>query len=93
MCLQELGGGVSPNRLHRGSSWQGANVQQAPAPEAPAAKATVTFRGGERVRHPRFGLGTIVGVAGEGSKVELTVVFDEAGARRLSARYANLAPA
>src|SRR5690625_1114841 len=89
---QELGGGVSPNRVHR-SSWQGATVPQAPPRESAAAPKAVSFRGGERVRHPRFGLGTIVGVAGEGNRVELTVVFDEAGARRLSARYANLAPA
>ncbi len=89
---QELGGGVSPSRLHRPGTWQGARVQQAATPEQPAVKS-VNFRGGERVKHPRFGLGTVVGVAGEGTKVELTVVFDEAGARRLSARYANLAPA
>ena len=78
----------------RGSSWQGAKLST-PATQAGGgqAAATVTYRGGERVKHPRFGLGTIVGVAGEGSKVELTVVFDEAGARRLSARYANLTPA
>ncbi|HLR46563.1 MAG TPA: 3'-5' exonuclease, partial [Deinococcales bacterium] len=60
---------------------------------APATAGKQSFSGGERVRHPRFGLGTVVGVAGEGPKLELTVVFDEAGARRLSARYANLQPA
>ena len=48
------------------------------------------YRGGERVTHPRFGEGTVVGVSGEGSNTELTVVFKEAGAKRLLVKYANL---
>lgn len=89
---QELFSQSDLARKPRGT-WQGASLPAATAAPAAAPAKTVTFRGGERVRHPRFGLGTIVGVAGEGAKVELTVVFDEAGARRLSARYANLTPA
>jgi DNA helicase II / ATP-dependent DNA helicase PcrA len=51
------------------------------------------FRGGEKVRHPKFGLGTVVGVSGEGPRAEITVVFESAGAKRLLARYANLSAA
>ena len=49
-----------------------------------------TYRGGERVKHPRFGEGTVVGVSGEGAGTELTVVFKEAGAKRLLVKFANL---
>jgi len=66
-------------------------VRWAPA-EAPKAEGNGSraYRGGEKVRHPKFGVGTVVGVTGEGAKAELTVVFAEAGAKRLLARFANL---
>jgi DNA helicase II / ATP-dependent DNA helicase PcrA len=57
---------------------------------APAGPAPLTLRGGERVRHPKFGAGTVVGVRGDGSKAEVTVVFEQAGAKRLLLRLANL---
>ena len=37
------------------------------------------FRGGERVKHPKFGSGTVVGLSGEGARTEITVVFESAG--------------
>ncbi len=49
-----------------------------------------SYRGGERVKHPRFGEGTVVGVSGTGAGTELTVVFKEAGAKRLLVKFANL---
>jgi DNA helicase-2/ATP-dependent DNA helicase PcrA len=56
------------------------------AGDAPGA----SFRGGEKVRHPKFGVGTVVGITGEGARAEVTVVFDRAGAKRLLVKYANL---
>jgi DNA helicase-2/ATP-dependent DNA helicase PcrA len=53
----------------------------------------VVFRGGEKVSHPKFGSGTVVGVSGEGARAEITVIFDKAGAKRLLVRYANLSMA
>lgn len=50
------------------------------------------FRGGEKVKHPRFGEGTVVGVSGEGQNAEVTVIFKEAGAKRLLIKFANLSP-
>ena len=60
-----------------------------------SAKGTeeLTFKGGERVKHPKFGLGTVVGVSGEGGKAQVTVIFEEAGSKRLLVRYANLSKA
>ncbi len=61
------------------------------AGEAPAEGPA--YRGGEKVRHPKFGLGTVVGISGEGARAEVTVVFDSAGAKRLLVKYANLSSA
>ncbi|MGL4610190.1 MAG: ATP-dependent helicase [Trueperaceae bacterium] len=52
-----------------------------------------SYHGGEKVKHPRFGEGTVVGVSGEGSNAEITVIFKEAGAKRLSLKFANLSKA
>lgn len=48
------------------------------------------FVGGERVVHPKFGQGTIVGISGTGARAEVAVIFKEAGPKRLLLRYANL---
>ena len=62
-----------------------------PVAEAPqSGGARVAYRGGEKVRHPKFGAGTVVGVSGQGAKAEVTVVFEGAGAKRLIVKYANL---
>lgn len=67
----------------------------APAPEDPGASAAggLSLRGGERVKHPKFGVGTVVGVTGMGAKAEVTVVFETAGAKRLLVKYAGLSAA
>ncbi len=56
-----------------------------PPHRAPAG----AFKGGERVVHPRFGLGTVVAAAGD----EVTVHFEGVGLKRLSLKYADLRPA
>ena len=48
------------------------------------------FRLGHRVRHPRFGLGTVIGVEDHGDDVKVTVGFATVGTKRLLARYAKL---
>ncbi len=45
---------------------------------------------GERVQHATFGSGTVVGVSGFGRDLKVTVNFDDAGEKRLLARYAKL---
>ena len=56
-------------------------------------KSGDSYRGGEKVTHPKFGTGTVVGVSGDGPRAEITVVFKEAGPKRLLIKYANLSPA
>jgi DNA helicase-2/ATP-dependent DNA helicase PcrA len=45
---------------------------------------------GTRVRHTKYGVGTIIEVEGEGEDRKLTVSFQDHGAKKLIERYANL---
>jgi DNA helicase II / ATP-dependent DNA helicase PcrA len=45
---------------------------------------------GTRVRHSKYGVGTIIGVEGDGEDRRLTVSFQDHGAKKLVERYANL---
>ena len=73
--------------------WQPPTAPASPAGGAAAGAGGLSYRGGEKVHHPKFGLGTVVGVSGEGARAEVTVVFDSAGAKRLLVKYANLSAA
>jgi DNA helicase-2/ATP-dependent DNA helicase PcrA len=62
-----------------------------PEPEAPSLGLTAaTLKPGARVRHPLFGVGTILRAEGSGDDLKLTVTFAGLGAKRLVARYAGL---
>jgi DNA helicase II / ATP-dependent DNA helicase PcrA len=61
-----------------------------PSANGKSSSDGVSYHGGEKVKHPRFGEGTVVGVSGEGNNAEVTVIFKEAGAKRLSLKFANL---
>jgi DNA helicase-2/ATP-dependent DNA helicase PcrA len=45
---------------------------------------------GARVRHSRYGIGTIVAIEGEGEDRKLTVSFQDYGSKKLIERFANL---
>lgn len=45
---------------------------------------------GVRVKHPTYGMGTIIGVEGEDEDRKLTVSFPDHGTKKLVERYANL---
>ncbi len=53
----------------------------------------LVLRAGVRVRHPLFGVGTVLRTEGSGPDMKLTVAFAGVGAKRLVARYAGLEPA
>ncbi len=66
----------------------------APAPSGPASPVGgTTFRPGARVRHPLFGVGTVLRSEGAGDDLKLTVSFPAVGAKRLMAHFAGLEPA
>lgn len=45
---------------------------------------------GQKVRHPRFGWGTIVAMRGEGDDTEVTIAFPGGGVRSFLAKFAQL---
>jgi len=52
--------------------------------------ADLPLRVGQRVRHPRFGEGVVVGIERAGTDVVVSVSFASVGRRRLALQYANL---
>jgi DNA helicase-2/ATP-dependent DNA helicase PcrA len=75
------------------AGYRGAPVRAArladPAPPALAAEVK-GLRPGAKVRHPLFGVGTVVRSEGAGDDLKLTVSFLGLGAKKLVARYAGL---
>jgi DNA helicase II / ATP-dependent DNA helicase PcrA len=60
-------------------------------PQPPAVGAALQgLKPGAKVRHPLFGVGTVVRSEGAGDELKLTVSFLGIGAKRLVARYAGL---
>lgn len=55
--------------------------------------AGMAYKGGEKVKHPKFGPGQVLAVAGMGDKQEVTVHFASAGTKKLLVKFANLSPA
>jgi DNA helicase II / ATP-dependent DNA helicase PcrA len=51
------------------------------------------LRPGLRVRHPHFGIGTVVSVEPGDADTKLTVRFTSVGQKRLMAKFARLEPA
>jgi DNA helicase-2/ATP-dependent DNA helicase PcrA len=69
-------------------------VRKSRLPSGPPPRATgkksnaMVLEVGQRVSHDTFGLGTVVGLAGEGDKSEATINFGQYGDKRLLLRYA-----
>jgi DNA helicase-2/ATP-dependent DNA helicase PcrA len=61
--------------------------------EDQSASATGGYKPGLRVRHPQFGVGTIIAVEGGNADTKLIVRFASVGQKKLVARFANLSPA
>ncbi len=51
------------------------------------------LRPGIRVRHPRFGIGTVRRIEGSGDNQKVTIYFNSAGAKKLLLKFAGLEPA
>jgi DNA helicase-2/ATP-dependent DNA helicase PcrA len=47
---------------------------------------------GTQVRHPRFGLGTVVTIEGQGANARIQINFEAAGSKWLVLGYATLEP-
>lgn len=91
--LDEIPADLIEWRNHGGASssiFRKAKSATTAPPRATGRKATtaMALEIGDRVSHDTFGLGKVVGTAGEGDKAEATINFGEFGDKRLLLRYA-----
>ena len=63
-------------------------ARSAPTPAPPRSSSNPLI--GARVRHSKYGVGTIIEIEGDGEERKLTVSFQDYGAKKLVERYANL---
>jgi DNA helicase II / ATP-dependent DNA helicase PcrA len=90
-------GGRADGRAER-SSWRETastyvpTVRPSESPPEEASQDTPRYVKGERVRHRRFGSGTIQGLIGTGRDLKVSVAFDneEVGVKQLLVAYAGL---
>ncbi len=79
----------APVRDRRPPAWR-PRPAAATAPFPPPTGVPAEMRPGVKVRHPLFGVGTVLRSEGAGDDLKLTVSFTGIGAKRLVARYAGL---
>ncbi|MFI0432333.1 MAG: 3'-5' exonuclease, partial [Candidatus Nanopelagicales bacterium] len=83
--------GAASGSAPRTAPWRSA---AGPARGAPGARVdVVALNPGDRVSHPKFGLGTVVTTSGQGDRAEASIDFDIEGTKRLLLRYAPVAKA
>jgi DNA helicase-2/ATP-dependent DNA helicase PcrA len=61
-----------------------------PNPDLPASGGTTGLKKGQRVRHAKYGEGTVLMREGDGDDAKLTVLFSRHGMKKLMERFANL---
>ena len=72
------GGAIKPGSLAR------------PSMDIPAPTGAANLKKGQRVRHSKYGEGTILMREGEGEDAKLTVMFSRHGMKKLIEKFANL---
>lgn len=77
-------------RARRASSTRTGSSGRTSSARGSSSRASKDPLIGTRVRHPKYGIGTILEVEGEGEDRKLTVSFQDYGAKKLLERYANL---
>jgi DNA helicase-2/ATP-dependent DNA helicase PcrA len=65
-------------------------ASSAPAMDIPASSGAVNLKKGQRVRHAKYGEGTILLREGEGEAAKLTILFNSHGVKKLMEKFANL---
>jgi DNA helicase-2/ATP-dependent DNA helicase PcrA len=63
------------------------NVPKVPVPEPTGKRG---FRPGQKVKHPKYGEGTVYQREGEGEEAKITVQFPRFGLKKLVEKYAQL---
>jgi DNA helicase-2/ATP-dependent DNA helicase PcrA len=71
-----------------GSSPELSRAARQPGAKSPGNREVLDLSPGERVLHPRFGMGTVVTITGAGESAEVSIDFGTEGVKRLLLRYA-----
>jgi len=61
-----------------------------PSMDIPAPTGAYNLKKGQRVRHSKYGEGTVLMREGEGEDAKLTVMFTRHGMKKLMEKFANL---
>jgi DNA helicase-2/ATP-dependent DNA helicase PcrA len=89
--IERSGGLYQPALRAERPAWARERPAQAAASEPLAPGADdAAIRPGIKVRHPLFGVGTVLRREGDGADFKVTVSFPGVGAKKLVARYAGL---
>lgn len=79
-----------PTRAQPGTAPARRRPPGGPARRAPHSSG---YRLGDKVRHQKYGVGTVMKFEGDGDDAKLTVYFRSAGLKKLVVKYAGLQPA
>ena len=65
-------------------------VNQKSAPGVIRPDLSVEWRVGDKAKHGKWGIGTVVSVKGKGEEVELKIAFPDQGVKGLMQKYAPI---
>lgn len=68
--------------------YRGVSLGESPKPVTPENSGEI--KPGSKIKHDKFGIGTVITVKGSGEKAELTIAFDSAGIKKLALGYAPI---
>ena len=85
---------LAENAMRAGLPWNrpaaGMSAVKKGAPQTVASEEELGYTKGDRVRHVKFGEGTVTNIASGGRDFEVTVQFDTAGVKKMFASFAKL---
>lgn len=85
---------LAENAMRAGLPWNrpaaGMSAVKKGAPQVAASEEELGYTKGDRVRHVKFGEGTVTNIASGGRDFEVTVQFDTAGVKKMFASFAKL---
>ncbi len=81
---------LKPVRRNQLAQEQPAARAKVVAPARQAEQRCSNYKIGQKVNHPKWGIGTVVDLKGADDKIELKVAFPKEGIRNLLAKYAPL---
>jgi DNA helicase-2/ATP-dependent DNA helicase PcrA len=83
------GAGMSSSYRHQ-TTWGSRPPRITDEDESPKVPTGQQFKSGQRVFHARFGEGIVIESRATGGDEEVSVIFEEAGLKRLMASFANM---